>query len=114
MRMWLVNPKLMCHLHLMAEHRELHLFVDKIRIGAKLDGYYNNGMMQDDAIRNRHFCLENEMTERFYKIPERYRNLPPFQHFGRGYVDIERSVITLIFRCKRCRKIMEEYYESTL
>ena len=45
MRLWLVNPKLMCNKHILGEHLETHMFVGCINKKKNLKGYFDKGLL---------------------------------------------------------------------
>lgn len=99
MRMWMVDPKLMCRQHLLGEHVELHMLVGTIRKGKNIDGYVDNGLIEVQNIRSRHEELTEEMEARGYKHKS---PLLEFEEFEAGEVDRKRSKLELANRCRRC------------
>lgn len=67
MRMWQVNPKWMCHQHLLGEHRELHALAGTLLKGTSIQGYIDNNLVEVQNIIKRHEALVKEMTVRGYK-----------------------------------------------
>ena len=59
MRMWKVNPKVMCRQHLLGEHVEMHMFVGCWNKGIKLNGYLEGGLVELCEVKNRHDELAN-------------------------------------------------------
>lgn len=111
MRMWMIDPKMLCDQHLLGEHVELHMFVGTINAGKSIDGYLKNGLLEPNKIRERHNELKNEMTERgmnhdslLPKIQE--ENLP--DNNGGPYVDPDISIKHLNERCNDCRQRISE------
>ena len=100
MRMWLVNPELMCRQHLLGEHFEIHIFVSAIREHKKLDGY-KKGLLEVHKLRTRHAELVTEMKRRGYhhKSP-----LPNFKMERSGWVDRKENLRELARRCKECKR----------
>lgn len=105
MRMWMVEPELMCRKHLMGEHVELHMFVGTINKGNKLDGYVRNKLVEVHNIERRHNDLVNEMEKRGYNHKSK---LPKFKVFILGKVDIDDNVEELNKRCLECRRLQNE------
>ncbi len=66
MRMWMIDPKLMCRKHLLGEHRELHALVGILKKGTGIQGYLDNNLIETHNIVNRHEELVKEMTNRGY------------------------------------------------
>jgi hypothetical protein len=106
MRMWMVNPKMMCHYHLLGEHRELHAIVGSLRIQNSFQGYIDNNLVEVKSIEERHEWITEEMTVRGYKhrsplekpnfdyLPDEHKNFR---------VDRESSFNDLYSRCEMCR-----------
>lgn len=66
MRMWMVNPSFLCRRHLLGEHVELHMLAGSILRGKRLDGFVSKGLLQPEAIGERHCALAAEMGRRGY------------------------------------------------
>lgn len=66
MRMWMVNPKLLCGKHLRGEHVEMHMFEGCIRLGKSIKGYLEKGFVDPKRIKSRHNELAQEMLNRGY------------------------------------------------
>ena len=95
MRMWMVDPKLLCRKHLLGEHVECHMFASTISLGRKVHPDY----CEVDKLRDRHDRLAIEMVRRGYK------HQSPLQHFQQyhfGNIDRDRSVMDLKSRCSEC------------
>jgi hypothetical protein len=99
MRMWNVDPKIMCRQHLLGEHHELHMFVGAINRGLNLFGYLNNGMLEIGNIESRHNELVQEMDDRGYF---HFSPLDPFPVTQQGAIDKEFNLKDLLGRCERC------------
>jgi hypothetical protein len=99
MRMWLVNPRLMCRQHLLGEHVEMHMFVGHIRLGRKLGRYASEGMVDTRKIQARHDQLVAEMGFRGYdhKSPMNYAD-----KLAEGRVNKATSLQELLRRCPEC------------
>jgi hypothetical protein len=106
MRMWMVNPEVMCRQHLLGEHRELHAIVGLIRQGKSLRGYIARGLVEVEAIDWRHNELVQEMTKRGYHhrsiLPTHDTTFLP-REIQEARVDTEKSWNELMRRCERCR-----------
>lgn len=107
MRMWMVDPKLLCRKHLLGEHVECHMFVGTINKSITIKGYVNKGLVEVHNIRNRHNVLAEEIRNRGYdhKSP-----LPEFKSWKEGSIDIESNLKELSRRCPECKKRIERYY----
>ena len=84
MRMWMVNPQLMCNKHLLGEHGELHKFLHNWVKHHKIDGRISGNAM------NHRSPLEQ---------PD-FSYLPVEQQNYR--VDKEQSLLLLHTRCEAC------------
>ena len=120
MRMWMVDPKLMCLKHLMGEHVECHMFVGCIRKGLKISGskYVTTGLVEVHNLKTRHDDLAREMTSRSYqhKSP-----LPEINLWTEGCIDssanlieIETSVSGMRKTSKRIRNHLRSYHAIRL
>lgn len=102
MRMWKVDPALLCRQHLLGEHVETHMFGGCILRGKNIDGYIRDGLVEVHNLRKRHDALAREMQRRGYNhkspfpIPEKLRRA--------GSVDVEANIRELARRCPECRK----------
>ena len=98
--MWMVNPEKLCRKHLLGEHVECHMFVGTILKGKKLHGYAKKGLVEVHNIKRRHEDLKNEMLRRGMKHNS---ELPFFEDFIFGIVDVKNNEIELKRRCKDCK-----------
>lgn len=106
MRMWKVDPKLLCRQHLLGEHLEMHMFMGCIRNGTSIRGYIDKGLVEVDKILSRHDQLVNEMISRGYC----HRS-----HLGgeellwyEGNVCVEKNLEDLSNRCEECKERQNE------
>ena len=53
MRMWMVDPSLLCRKHLLGEHLECHMFVGTINKNISIKGYIKNGLCEPDKLEIR-------------------------------------------------------------
>ena len=99
MRMWMVNPKIMCRKHLLGEHVELHMSVGTIKKGISVKGYLDDNLLEPESIYRRHHELVLEMEARGYnhKSP---LELIPINMSKR--IDREASLKELLRRCPEC------------
>ena len=100
MRMWMVNPRLLCPRHLLGEHLELHMLVGTLRKGRSISGFLRDGLVEVQSVRQRHRELAEEMASRGmnHQSP-----LPAFHARRAGRVDIPRNLRELARRCPDCR-----------
>lgn len=109
MRMWLVDPALLCRKHLLGEHVEMHMFAGHLHAGRALGGYAH--LCEVDKIASRHDALAAEITARGMK------HQSPLQHFEyhgavNGRVDIAESLRALRMRCEECAHRIEAWERS--
>ena len=105
MRMWKINPRLLCRAHLLGEHVEMHMFVGSILKGINLSGYIVKGLVEVHNIAARHKRLADEMIRRGMRHQS---PLPYFDRWKEGWVDTEENIILLGSRCKDCRRRIEK------
>lgn len=111
MRMWMVDPKLLCTKHLLGEHGEIHKhrhnFMKQHRITKRISPVVQIEPMQMEA---RHNELAAELIRR------KYNHNSPFEQPDISYlndserlakVDINNSLMDLINRCPECAKRIE-------
>ena len=100
MRMWMVDPRILCNRHLLGEHVELHMFVGTINHNINLTGYGRNGLVEVHNIKSRHEELVKEMKMRGmnHKSP-----LPSFREFQFGKVNKSKNIKELSKRSKDCK-----------
>ena len=106
MRMWNVDPKMMCDKHLIGEHVEMHMFVGSINKGISIKGYVDKGLLTVNKLRERHDELAVEMERRHIN---HLSPLPTFKvvnlNVDQGAViDSKESKKELLRRCSLCRK----------
>lgn len=113
MRMWMVDPKIMCRQHLLGEHVEIHMLVGTLNKGKSIQGYLDRGLVEPHLMWLRHERLVLEMLRRGYRhnspLPEYDYEAqcpkPEQKCIGLGlyYVDVKESVKELIRRCPECK-----------
>ncbi len=101
MRMWNVDPTIMCRNHLLGEHVEMHMFVGSINKKKNLVGYIHGGLVEIHNIRKRHAELAKEMERRGYNHKSA---LPEFFSWTEGNVMSGANLIELTRRCPKCRE----------
>ena len=104
MRLWMVDPKVLCRKHLLGEHVESHMFMGSIRKGISLKGYVSGGLVEVHHVKVRHDALAQEMTRRGYNhhSPMHEQALPEA-----GRVDKVGNLQELARRCSECKKMQE-------
>ncbi len=107
MRMWMVNPKILCRQHLLGEHAELHMFVGSINRGISMTGYLRDNLLEPQALHLRHDELATEMTLRGYShksaLPKVAGAFTQEQFFNTR-IDKEAALKELLRRCPECRE----------
>ena len=107
MRMWMVDPTIMCRSHLLGEHAEIHMFIGNFNRGQSVRGYLQNGLLEVHSLYTRHEELVGEMKHRGYKhlsdLDEKWKFAD-----RSGYIDRESSVEELVRRCPKCRMLLEK------
>jgi hypothetical protein len=103
MRMWMVDPRILCNQHLLGEHAEIHMFVGAIDHGFSVKGYLDKGLLETQSLYSRHVELAEEMERRNYrhksKIANKWKRVEKS-----GHIDRQKNLKELISRCPRCAK----------
>lgn len=102
MRMWGVNPRLMCAKHLLGEHVEMHMFKGTIIKGRSIQGYVENHLVEVHKIKERHDELALEMTQRGYAHNS---PLEEFKMWKEGTLDRNENLKELSRRCDMCSRL---------
>lgn len=108
MRMWMVDPEIMCRQHLLGEHVEIHMLIGSLKRHRRIDKFLDKGLLDPENIVFRHFELAIEMISRGFQhnsdISQNELNniLLQYPHRHNGHVNIEESLRELIFRCPKC------------
>ena len=106
MRMWNVNPKLLCQKHLCGEHLETHMFYGTLKKKISVKGYLEKGLLEIHNLRIRHNILAEEMNNRGYKHNSEFPN--DFIPYECGKVNIEDNIRILKEKCPECKKRIEK------
>lgn len=110
MRMWMIDPRVMCRQHLIGEHGELHKFLNSWRKRHGVTGRVAGNAMEPESYKARHDELAAEMSRRGMQHgspleqPD-FSYLPPEHRFYK--VDREASLRLLVGRCEKCRLLIE-------
>lgn len=67
MRMWMLEPGLLCRYHLLGEHVETHMLSGHFRKGRSIKGYITSNCVEPLSLRARHDALVEEMLRRGYR-----------------------------------------------
>jgi len=104
MRMWMVNPVIMCQKHICGEHLECHMFLGAMRKNKKLNGYFTSNCFEPEKLQNRHDAIAYEMIIRGYKHKSDMivTNEDLENYINIGKVDVDKSLHDLLCRCKEC------------
>ena len=100
MRMWMVDPGIMCRKHLLGEHVEIHMLIGSLRSGKSIQGFLDRGLLEPQNIVSRHRALVREMLGRGYRHKSEL-NIN-FNISQIGEVDQEKSLWELLERCSEC------------
>ena len=101
MRMWQINPKMLCRQHLLGEHNEIHKAVGNLRhSGIWARSLVAKGFLEPQNFLKRHDELVSEMLGRGFnhKSPLEIKGL----ELPIGKVDVNKSIKDLKERCKEC------------
>ena len=107
MRMWMVDPVVMCSKHLLGEHVECHMLVGHLQRSRRIANYIRLNLLEPSSIRERHSQLALEMENRgmLHKSPLPEYDLSYLPHEHRIYtVNAEESLVELVRRCIDCRE----------
>lgn len=101
MRMWSIDPSLMCRKHLLGEHVEMHMFAGTIQKGISIQGYIERGLINPFEITIRHMQLAEEMKKRGYN----HQSDLDFSSYGLALIPIDtrKSSKDLRDRCPECK-----------
>lgn len=108
MRMWNVQPSVMCRKHLLGEHVEMHMFAGCINKGKNISGYIDKGLVEISKINGRHEELALEMKRRCYKHSSPCPKIDVIKAVE-GMVDISKSRAELARRCPECKRLQKKY-----
>ena len=64
MRMWMVDPRILCRKHLLGEHVELSMFIGTFKRKLQINGYIKKNLIEPLSLLNRHDELEQEIIRR--------------------------------------------------
>lgn len=116
MRLWLVRPELMCKQHLSGEHLECHMFYGSMEGERTLNGFYEARIFFGPRfLKQRHSEIRRylpghktpmEMNKTITHLASRINGRLRYFYPDRlpTEEDIKQSRLTLITRCRTCRK----------
>jgi len=108
MRMWNIDPSLMCRKHLLGEHSEMHMFVGTLRDGKSIEGFIRDGLVDTADIKKRHDQLADELTARGMKHLSPMDVNPEYR--VAVSVAVDHNQRELARRCPDCRARLEAAY----
>lgn len=107
MRMWMIDPKLLCQRHLFREHCEIHRLVAILRNGFSIRGFLYKRVIDPSRIYHRHNEIEAEIIQRggTPNSPLSEAECCAFSRWhGSVRIDIGRSLSDLSSCCNECQK----------
>jgi len=116
MRHWMINPRILCRKHLIAENVEAHMFVSTIRNGVSIQGYIDKNLLEPLSLVSRHDEIANEMIRRGYKHNSPIGDFDVTKYITNQnnlykQVDKLSAFIDLITRCAACKARFLWYVE---
>lgn len=101
MRMWMVNPEILCRKHLLGEHGEIHKHRHNFVKGHKMNGRAKQ--IDPASMQSRHDKLAIEMRSRGYNHESPYEQ-PDLSNYDLSIfnVDVQESLGDLANRCEDC------------
>ena len=103
MRMWMVDPAVMCRKHLLGEHVELHMVTAWLIKGKRIIGWAESNCMEPKMIERRHKTLVSEMKRRGYKHASPLTQPTLASHQSpEARVDRDAALTELLRRCPEC------------
>lgn len=112
MRMWMINPKLLCDKHLVGEHGEIHKhrhnFIKHHNIKGRIEPITQ---IEPASMKIRHDELAKEMLARGFNHQSAYvqPNIDYLSnHYQSAKVDINISITDLMKRCENCKRRIEK------
>jgi hypothetical protein len=113
MRMWMVNPKIMCKQHLLGEHAEIHMFIGTINRGKSVKRYLEKGLLEVHNLHNRHEELVKEMKRRGYNHNSEVDNNWNFVKKV-GIINRIKNLNDLANRCLKCGTRHSKFIDNKL
>lgn len=105
MRMWMINPKLLCNQHLLGEHGEIHKFRHNFEKQHNMSKRILLKQIEPAMMESRHNELAEEMLKRGMNHKSPYI-MPDISYIDKELllmtVNIEENKKDLISRCKKC------------
>jgi len=105
MRMWMVNPAILCRKHLLGEHGEIHKHRHNFVKQHSMTKRIELGQIEPASMQERHDALVVEMERRGYNHKSPYEQ-PDISYLSldqqKAKVDVEESLADLLGRCPDC------------
>ncbi len=114
MRMWKIDPKILCRRHLLGAHLELHMFLDSFKKKRKVDGFLKNNLLEPLSLKENHDEIVNEFLNRGYqhKTPLDF-DISQLSYLTSEQINVkidpERSSNDLFSRCQECQNRMLKF-----
>ena len=107
MRMWMVDPYILCGKHLRGEYVEHLMFLGTFKRKMKISGYVKNNLVEPLSLIDRFDSLKNEMIRRGFNATKTLDfNLTLLEYLPKEWlyykVDVVKSLDDLIRRCPIC------------
>ena len=80
MRMWMVDPALLCRKHLLGEHVECHMFRGSLLKGKSLRGFLEDGLLDSRELARRHDQIG--AGDAATRLPPSFTHASGFRHEG--------------------------------
>jgi len=116
MRMWMINPKVMCRKHLLGEHVELHMFVGHLSNVKSVKGYLKNNLLEPRSIEWRHEQLVEEMLRRGYNHNSPLDLSDALVYYPLEVQDHKINIIAslkeLLSRCEECKANIDVIFNN--
>lgn len=102
MRMWMVDPIILCKSHLLGEHGEIHKHRHNFVKGHRIEG--RRGQIEPESMQQRHDILAEEMLRRGYnhKSPYKQPDLSKYD-LTNFKVNVDDALNDLLDRCENCK-----------
>ena len=116
MRMWRINPSLLCTKHLLGNHGEIHKHKHNFEKHHSISGRISPiVLIEPENMQLDHDELAQEMLRRGYNHNSPYQQpdlsyLKDSERYAK--VDLDYNINDLMSRCPECRKRIEEYNEN--
>lgn len=105
MRMWMVDPRILCKKHLLGEHGEIHKHRHNFEKRHSMNKRIELGQIEPSSMKIRHDILAEEMLRRKYNHQSPYEQ-PDISYLPESQqtfmVDVDSSLRDLLNRCSEC------------